>query len=61
MDIKAIFRCTDFENKIIIQCRSNEKISTVLNRFSQKLFAEKKDYRFFITVKKSILKIKNQQ
>ena len=52
MDIKAIFRCSDFENKIIMQCRSNEKILTVLDRFSQKLFAEKKDYKYFITVKK---------
>ena len=58
MDIKAIFRCTDFENKIIMQCRSNEKISTVLDRFSQKLFAEKKDYKFFYDSKEINIKDK---
>ena len=46
MDIIATFRFMENEKQIIIQCKADDKIATVLDKFSQKIFQEKKDFEY---------------
>ena len=47
MDINATFRCSENNSQLIIQCRAEDKISTLLDKFSQKTFRDKKDFDYF--------------
>ena len=59
MEINATFRCIDFDKQINIQCKSNEKKSTVLERFANKIFADKIDYEYFYNGKEINVKDKD--
>jgi len=47
MDINATFRCSENNSQLMIQCRAEDKISTLLDKFSQKTFRDKKDFDYF--------------
>ena len=46
MDINATFKCLEVKNQLIVQCKAEDKISTLLQKFCQKTFADKNDFEF---------------
>lgn len=46
MDINVTFRCMEIKNQITIQGKTDNKIATLLDKFSQKIFADKKDFEY---------------
>ena len=46
MEINATFKCLDCKNQLIIQCKAEDKISTILQKFCQKTFAEIEDFEY---------------
>ena len=49
MDAKAIFHCDDRRNveKIVIQCKSTDKMSTIFQKFAIKVFADVNDFEYY--------------
>ena len=49
MDAKAIFHCDDRRNveKIEIQCKSTDKMSTIFKKFAIKVFADVNDFEYY--------------
>ena len=47
MEINVIFRSLEIEPQIIIQSKFEDKISTVIDKFAQKLYVEPKDFFYF--------------
>ena len=47
MEILATFRSLEIDKKLVIQCKGEEKMEIIINRFAQKAFADPKDYFYF--------------
>ena len=53
MEINVIFRSLEIDQQIIIQSKFEDKLSTVIDKFAQKLYVEPKDF-FYYYAKKEI-------